>query len=120
VHFLRTLVENFSLWAMFAVAIIIISGGFNLGVYLGKDLLSFETRYAKIFLLKLCFVLIVFASGALARFYLLPRLQKKEPIERPNFLKLQRLFLAVLSFEIFFVTGVLILAALLTQTEISG
>ncbi|NOY83839.1 MAG: hypothetical protein GXO96_03260 [Nitrospirae bacterium] len=118
VHFLRKLVEVFSLWAMFAVAIIIISGGFNLGVYLGDDLFSFESQYAKVFLLKFCFVLIVFASGALARFYILPRLQKKEPIERTSFLRLQKLFIAVLSFELFFVTGVLILAALLTQTEI--
>ncbi len=118
VYFLRRLVETFSLWAIIAVAMIIISGGFNLGVYLGADIFSFETQYAKVFLLKFCFVLIVFASGALARFYILPRLQKKELMERPYFLKLQRIFLGILRFELFFVTGVLILAALLTQTKI--
>lgn len=116
--FLRKLVENFSIWAIFAVAIIIVTGSFNALIYLGSEIFVFEAQYAKIFALKLCFVLIVLAFGGLARFYILPRLQKKEPIERASFMRLQRIFLGVLTFELLFVTGVLILAALLTQIAV--
>lgn len=120
VLFLRKLVENFSLWAILAVSIILITGAFNAMIYMGSEVFIIKTRYAKIFALKLCFVVIVFGLGGLARFYILPGLQAKEGIERTSFLRLQRIFLSILTFELFFVTGVLILAALLTQTEISG
>lgn len=118
--FLRKLVENFSLLGILAVSIIIITGAFNAMIYMGSEVFVFGTQYAKVFALKLCFVFIVFSLGGLARFYILPRLQAKEGIERTPFLRLQGIFLSILTFELFFVTGVLILAALLTQIEIPG
>ncbi len=116
--FLRKLIENFSLWAILAAAIIVTTGAFNAVIYLGADVFAFEAQYGKIFTLKLGFVLIVFGLGGFARFYILPRLQAEDTIERTQFLRLQRLFLRILSLELFFVTGVLIWAALLTQTPI--
>ncbi len=114
--FLSRIVETFSVWAILCVVTIIMTGSFNAMIYLGPSGIIIEPEYAKVLIIKLCFVLGAFGLGGFSRFYILPRLQKSEQLVSAGVHSLEKIFYRAITLELGLVIGALILAALLTQT----
>jgi len=113
--FLARLIEVFSIWAIFCVITIVMTGGFNAMIYLspGGDIL--EEAYGKVLSVKLSIVSIAIGLGGISQFYILPRLKKIKASAK--LVVLEKQLYHVLTVEVIFVAFVLACAALLTQTS---
>jgi putative copper export protein len=116
--FLVRLVEVFSIWAIFCVVIIVMTGSFKATMYLAPEYDVREALYGNVLLIKLSIVSIAIGLGGVSRFYILPRLEKIKGSVSEGLLLLEKQFYLVLTVEAVFVALVLSFAAILTQTPV--
>lgn len=114
--FLSRLIEVFSIWAIFCVVIIVMTGSFKAMTYLDPVDDSPSVAYGKVLFFKLSIVSIAVGLGGVSRFYILPDLRKIAAHSIAALERLERQLYCVLTVEVVFVALVLIFAALLTQT----
>ncbi len=116
--FLVRLIEVFSIWAIFCVVLIVMTGAFKAMIYLDPVGNLLEVLYGRVLFIKLLIVSIAIGLGGISRFYILPRLQKIKTGETSQLILLEKQFYRVLSVEFIFVALVLMVAAHLTQTAL--